>query len=85
VHHGRARDIVIELRGDGDLTLSVRDNGVGIPDGVDEMRTLGLRTMRHRCSIIGAHFRLTRLEEGGTCVTCTWVPSRPPRPSLKRG
>jgi signal transduction histidine kinase len=70
VHHGRARDITISLRAGEELVLAVEDNGVGIPARLDETRTLGLRTMRHRSTIIGGRFSVARGPRGGTVVRC---------------
>jgi signal transduction histidine kinase len=69
VKHSGAREIVVRLAaGAGGLTLTIRDDGVGItpklPGG------MGLRTMAYRAGVIGATFNIERQLSRGTCVTC---------------
>ena len=71
VRHARAKEILVALRGEGGfLTLSVRDDGIGI-DGVPrEGKGLGLRIMRNRASAIGAVLSIHSARGEGTAVTC---------------
>ena len=74
-------DVVFEVTGNrsdparGDvfsaaLTLTVADDGKGVPDGVEEKRgSLGLLGMRERAELLGGHFNITTPETGGTRVT----------------
>jgi signal transduction histidine kinase len=69
VKHSNARVIVVRLEaGDGGLTLTVTDDGVGmspkLPAG------MGLRTMAYRASVIGATFTVERHLSRGTRVSC---------------
>ena len=69
--HGKARNISIRLSSDGGLVrLSVRDDGVGLPETFDEKKGMGLRTMRYRANVIGAAFRVAPGLGGGTVVEC---------------
>lgn len=70
--HSRGSSIVIRLQcPDHSVLLEVLDDGVGISDDVVEQDGgLGLQTMRHRASVIGAHLVVQRREEGGTVVRC---------------
>jgi PAS domain S-box-containing protein len=65
--HARATDVQIELRQhDGELELTVRDNGVGFPD--DALRregSFGLVGMRERASMLGGRVELGNPEGGG--------------------
>ncbi len=70
VQHGRAHEITIRLVEKDQPRLSVVDDGTGLPAGTDESRTLGLRTMRFRSSVIGARFTIGPAPGGGTLVTC---------------
>jgi signal transduction histidine kinase len=50
--------------------LSIKDDGVGLPQPLPEKRGMGLRIMAHRASMISATFTARRQEMGGTLVTC---------------
>jgi signal transduction histidine kinase len=71
LRHGHARNIHIALSAEADtLTLSVRDDGVGLPGPLDETRGLGVRIMRNRAGLIGGTLTIGPSEGGGTLVTC---------------
>jgi signal transduction histidine kinase len=53
------------------MTLTVSDNGIGLPETPAARSGIGLRIMAHRASLIGATFKAERLPERGTRVTCT--------------
>lgn len=72
VRHARARQIEIDLRGEGGrVTLQVRDDGIGMPAEVPPDGGIGLRIMRYRASLIGAALSIAPAEGGGTVVTCS--------------
>lgn len=69
--HARARQITIEFdQQDGETVLTVRDDGVGIPQAGEQGQGLGLRLMRYRASMIGARVEVCRPAEGGTAIVC---------------
>jgi PAS domain S-box-containing protein len=84
VRHGKAKRVTISLKpaGDGGVTLSVEDNGVGLPPaprgrgphaadvGVWHGRGMGLRTMNHRAHLIGATLEVGKSRPGGVKVVC---------------
>ncbi len=72
VRHGRPRrlDVVLAENAVGDLTLTVRDDGSGLPPPGRRGEGLGLRIMAHRAQIIGASFAIESSEGGGTLMTC---------------
>lgn len=73
VKHGRATQVVLNLRSDGDIfTLIVRDNGLGLPDDAAQSKGLGLRIMSYRAQKIGGTLNIARDEAGGTAVTCSF-------------
>ncbi len=70
VKHGRPHEIVISLANDGDLTLTVRDDGVGVQVPISN-RGNGIRIMQHRAKLIGGNFDIRPGRTGGTVVTCS--------------
>lgn len=72
VRHGQATRIVINLfEQSGQLTLTVEDDGVGLPDGWQSGQGLGTRIMAHRAAMIGATFGIAPNPTGGTLVKCS--------------
>jgi PAS domain S-box-containing protein len=71
VKHALATRITVGLAdADQQLTLWVRDDGIGI-DGLDELTAgMGLRIMRQRAAVIGAKLSIDPGEHGGIIVTC---------------
>lgn len=71
VKHSNAKEIVVRLvAGTNGLTLTICDDGVGVPQTMPGGKGMGLRTMAHRASVIGATFNVERLLSCGTRVTC---------------
>jgi two-component system sensor kinase FixL len=78
VRHGQARRIGIELaiatrRG----TLTVRDDGRGLPRGAAHGRGLGLRIMRYRAEGLGGALTLESQRGAGTLVRCVFPNADP--------
>ena len=70
IQHGRARRIDLSIRRDeAGLTLTVRDDGVGIPPCDERSRGSGLDIMAYRAHMIGACFEV-RGPGVGTEVAC---------------
>jgi len=75
--HGRPEHVWIALtEKDGGVVLTVRDDGVGLPDDADTKGGMGLRIMKYRADIIGASLGVSRGPAGGTVVVCTLPPER---------
>ncbi len=73
IKHGKAEDVVIGLTTAKDRAiLTVKDNGVGLPEAVDKTRGMGLNTMNHRARMIDASLTVRRHPAGGTIVTCSF-------------
>ena len=71
IKHGKARNILIRLDASEEGTvLSIKDDGIGLPEPLPEKRGMGLRIMAHRSAMIGGKFNVRRDETGGTLVTC---------------
>jgi two-component system CheB/CheR fusion protein len=67
--HADANHLWISLDREADrLVMTVRDDGVGLPDDVE--KGLGLRSMAYRANLIGASLSATSGDEGGTTVRC---------------
>jgi PAS domain S-box-containing protein len=72
VKHGKADQIRLRLVDEGDgFTLSIRDNGTGIPEPLGPAKGIGLNIMQYRAGMIGGVLEMKRHPEGGTVVTCT--------------
>lgn len=73
VRHGKAAEVTIELGRDGGrTTLTVRDDGVGIPEPIEEEKGMGLHIMRYRTRMIGGSLQVGRGPEHGTVVRCAF-------------
>jgi len=69
VKHAKTDSIRVDLRSDAlGISLSVTDNGAGMPKEIDTTRGLGLRIMRYRAEVIGATLDIARAPGGGTVV-----------------
>ena len=53
------------------VTLTVEDDGVGLPEPGPTGSGLGVRIMAHRAAMIGGSFALEPAPTGGTMVTCS--------------
>lgn len=72
VKHGQAGRIDIHLaRQSGSIVLTVRDNGIGIPDSPAKGTGMGLLTMSHRAQMLGGTLKIEPRHGGGTQVTCS--------------
>lgn len=72
VKHGKARRIEISLTAHGhSVTLTVNDDGVGIPRKLPRRKGMGLRIMRYRAEVIGGALQVEPDPGGGTRVVCT--------------
>src|SRR5262249_11642087 len=71
VKHGHISEVNVGLsRLDGDLVLSISDDGIGLPRSMPVDRGLGLRIMASRAGMIGATLSVENKSEGGVIVTC---------------
>ncbi|MHC4067942.1 MAG: PAS domain S-box protein, partial [Planctomycetota bacterium] len=66
--HAQAQRIEITIAADDErrVTLTVRDDGVGLPDDFDRTDGMGLRIMNYRARMIGATLDVSRNRGGGT-------------------
>jgi signal transduction histidine kinase len=52
------------------LSLSITDDGVGIPENPARGAGMGLKLMEYRCAVIGGVMKIKRLPDGGTRIRC---------------
>ncbi len=72
VKHAQARRIDIHLaRQSGNIVLTVRDDGTGIPETPAKGTGMGLLTMSHRAQMMGGTIHVLPRPTGGTQVTCS--------------
>jgi PAS domain S-box-containing protein len=73
VAHGRAERIEISLKSnDGEGLLSIRDDGIGVPEAASNPEGIGMHTMAYRARLIGASLTVRRRLRRGTAVICTF-------------
>lgn len=73
LRHGKARHITLTLAEAGRLaTLTVRDDGQGLPEPLPARRGIGLDIMNHRARMIRGTLNIRRAPEGGTILTCSF-------------
>jgi signal transduction histidine kinase len=72
LQHGKPKRIGISLSEPGNLlTLTIEDDGQGLPDSAPLPKGLGVRIMAHRAAMIGGSFSIEPAPTGGTIVTCS--------------
>lgn len=78
LRHGKAKTIAVALaHSDGRVTLTIQDDGAGIPAGRRRRAGLGIHTMEYRARRMGGELSVQRGQHGGTLVTCSFLASRP--------
>jgi PAS domain S-box-containing protein len=72
IKHGKAQHVVIRLHlaNDGQVVLSVEDDGVGFPEVMENKEGMGLRIMNYRARMIGASLNIAKRLSGGSIVSC---------------
>jgi signal transduction histidine kinase len=71
--HGHCKCISIGLGAvDDEVILTVKDDGVGFPDGLEQSAGMGLHIMNYRAKMIGASLDIRRGAGGGTIVMCSF-------------
>jgi signal transduction histidine kinase len=71
VKHGHVSQVNVGLScSNGNLVLSIDDDGIGLPAFRSTNKGLGLRIMASRAGMIGATFSAKNKSEGGVIVVC---------------
>jgi PAS domain S-box-containing protein len=71
IKHGKARHIDVTLTNQDAVTLTIFDDGVGIPPEKRRAPGSGLRIMAYRARIIGGTLSVEPAPAGGTLVRCS--------------
>jgi signal transduction histidine kinase len=80
IKHGRANKIVISLRAnEGQVVLTVSDNGTGVPAQAIRKNGMGLSIMKYRAQMIGGSVEIRGRPRAGTRVSCLF-PTRGQQP-----
>jgi PAS domain S-box-containing protein len=71
IKHAQAKSIVVSLKLlNGEVTLTIKDNGCGFTKGRTGSEGMGLRIMEYRADMIGAMLRVDSAVGKGTTVAC---------------
>ncbi len=70
--HARASQVIVTLRLDEPVRLSIVDNGTGFEPTAVSPDHLGTQILRERAVAIGAHYALYSAPSEGTQITVTW-------------
>jgi PAS domain S-box-containing protein len=71
IRHGHAKQVVITLElANEKVTLTVEDDGSGIPDQNSRTQGMGMHIMRYRSELIGATLTIKPRNPHGTVVSC---------------
>lgn len=83
VRHGKAKHIVIDLlKNQGEISLSVRDNGTGIDEATrTASRGIGLKIMNHRVRMLKGFLEITSNAGGGATLICS-IPLKTSGPTM---
>ncbi|MFQ3250255.1 MAG: two-component system nitrate/nitrite sensor histidine kinase NarX [Glaciecola sp.] len=75
-YHSQGSKIVIAIESNNlsEVTLSVRDNGVGIPGDPNKLNHYGLAIMKERSRNLEGNLSIERVETGGTEVKFSFIP-----------
>lgn len=73
VRHSHATHVEITLQQVGStLTLTLQDDGIGVPPEPMGGDGMGMKTMAYRAQMLGGELHVDRTSaEGGTCVSCS--------------
>lgn len=83
--HGQATRVSIALMGEGDVvTLSIADNGKGLPKAPEKIDGMGLKIMAYRAHLINGWLEVANNPDGGVIVTCSFRQDKKPMEGAQR-
>lgn len=74
VRHAQAHNVWVSITHDAEtrrLILAIKDDGIGFDPRAPQADRFGLRGMRERAELIGAHLRLSSVQDQGTEIEVT--------------
>lgn len=75
LHHSKGKNVQVALtQNNNQVTVSVEDDGVGIPDGPEKINHYGLDIMKERAKLLVGSISMERVGERGTIVTFVFSP-----------
>jgi signal transduction histidine kinase len=73
IKHGQARHVSVRLdSSDGQTTLTITDDGSGLPSEFRSSHGMGLRIMNYRAGMIRGRLSIEPVPGKGTKVICSW-------------
>jgi signal transduction histidine kinase len=86
VKHGKATKVHVELtRQRNKMSLTVRDNGMGLPAESSRREGIGLHIMRYRAGALGGRLAVSSEPRNGTTVAITYDCTGAPKKLQKVG
>jgi signal transduction histidine kinase len=83
IQHGKPANIGISLSENASkLTLTVEDDGAGLPESGPQAGGLGIRIMAHRAAMLGGSFVIEPGPTGGTILACS-IPKPAPQTAVQ--
>jgi PAS domain S-box-containing protein len=71
IKHGQTKSIIVSLKqSNGEVTLTIKDDGSGFTREISKTEGMGLRIMEYRADMVGATLRIDSMIGKGTTVAC---------------
>lgn len=76
IHHSKGTEVVVRIQEsiDQGISLSIEDDGVGIPEQAEKLNHYGLAIMQERSKHLAGEIFIRRRDEGGTGVYFSFRP-----------
>jgi two-component system nitrate/nitrite sensor histidine kinase NarX len=76
IHHSNGDKLLIQLRQNPDkkISLTIEDNGIGMPEAPEKLNHYGLAIMNERGKHLGGELRIQNKSEGGVTVYFEFLP-----------
>jgi PAS domain S-box-containing protein len=74
IKHGHATHVILTLADSGERTLTISDDGLGLPAEFSSSKGMGVHIMKYRAGMIGGRLSIAPGQRTGTKVVCTWNP-----------